>query len=135
MTGTDIKALFQKKDVSSIAGTLGAGFYQCWGEIEGDMWKTLEEIYKGMPGNLRDADLNGLSEIFSALDEIKEVELIYRKLGFNYNPREDGIANIEWLVWVKLMLSSESDQEFSEIQSILKRRITRIRKSDGYAAD
>ena len=119
----------KKDDMSHIfelTSEINGQFYQTWKEDKaGGMLQVIEEAFFYDPSidplYVRECNqeyAKGLDAIFMALDQGEDVLDLTLGIGVYYNPEQDGLTKIKWLVLLKQYLSGNSDA-FNHIQSVM----------------
>ncbi|WP_308367232.1 MULTISPECIES: contact-dependent growth inhibition system immunity protein [unclassified Microbulbifer] len=94
------------KKYPALFNLLAGSFYQCWYEYD---HRSSDEILYDSISQSTD------EEIFLALKEVEKIissagsdadfgKILGRDIGCNYNPSDDGLSNLDWLLKVKRVL-------------------------------
>ena len=96
-----------ENETTELSRTLCGSFHQTWDlDYNGNMIEVIEEIFSS------DIDkkqvLHGIEKLLSSLERLPDVQKILQRVRTDYDPKEDGMTEIEWLVLIKQYLQGNN---------------------------
>ncbi|MFI2812208.1 MULTISPECIES: contact-dependent growth inhibition system immunity protein [Microbulbifer] len=97
------------KRYPALFNLLAGPFYQCWYEYD---CRPASEILYDAVAQSKDEEkslaINEINKIVSCCYESSQLdEILGKEIGCNYNPGDDGISSLDWLLEIKESLEKE----------------------------
>lgn len=104
-----IENIFKSEKVNEMSSVLSAVFYQCWDEFEPSARDVVKKLNADLTAEGKSIFIEAIQEIFFHIEQKSEIKDMIFKIGSNYDPTDDSISFLEWLIVIKLYLKTGNE--------------------------
>ena len=102
----------------TIKKVLEGSFYKCWADFEPNMIEVLDTIKDDSKLEEIDCFCSSVTTFIRQIERRPDIQREIQNIGHNYDADSNGISQLEWLVLVKLYLSSGDKNLFMHLSDV-----------------